>query len=160
MKFWVVLAALLMTGGAMSGDAPAGDDEAEDIETSDTRINIGRLGIINDLTAEVWRKMRAEGSQGSPDMRQLNSSLRRTVWEYNQLREELCLDRFIVEQSCGAPFLPKWAVDPRKNAKTLQELDAREAELDVHVVALWDAACARLEKVIPLEDSRPYCSIE
>jgi len=42
----------------------------------------------------------------------------------------------------------------------LAELEAREGDLDARVIALWEAACKRLEKVISWEDSRPYCSIE
>jgi hypothetical protein len=161
MRWFATVTALMLAAAAMSGDAAPPETNAEDIDTSDTRIGIGRLDVINDFTAQIWQKMRAGNSGGSHyTLRQLNSSLRSSVWEYNRLREELCNDRFIVEQSCGAPFLPKWALDPKRNAMTLDELDTREADLEVHVVALWDAACARLEKVISWDDSRPYCSIE
>jgi len=107
----------------------------------------------------IWQKLRPDESiVERHDLREMNHNLRRTVWEYNQLREDLCENRFAVEQSCGAPFVPKWVY--QKNATTLAEQEAREGDLDARVIALWEAACKRLEKVISWEDSRPYCSIE
>jgi len=57
----------------------------------------------------IWQKLRPDESiVERHDLREMNHNLRRTVWEYNQLREDLCDNRFAVEQSCGAPFVPKW----------------------------------------------------
>jgi hypothetical protein len=154
----VTIAALALAGSAVSSDVPE-ESDADLISTSDTRINIGRLGYINEQTLAIWRKLRSDESTAARyDLREMNHNLRRTVWEYNQLREDLCENRFAVEQSCGAPYVPKWVF--QKDATTLDELDAREGDLDIRVVALWDAACKRLEKVISWEDSRPYCSVE
>ena len=158
MRLLVTVAALAVASAAVSGDAAA-ESDTDAIATSDTRISIGRLGVINEHTLEIWRKLRSDEARGERhDLKEMNHNLRRTVWEYNQLREDLCEDRFAIEQSCGTPFVPKW-VD-QKDATTLEELEAREGDLELRVVALWDAACKRLEKVISWEDSRPYCSIE
>ena len=160
MKLSVALAALVLTGAAASGDSADNSDE-EAIGNSDVRIDIGRLGVINARTSEIWSKLRSdEPRAGHDDVRAMNSTLRRTVWEYNLLREDFCQDRFMVETSCGAPFLPKWVVDVRNDAKTLEELQTRQQDLSGHVEALWDAACERLQKVISYDDSRQYCSIE
>jgi hypothetical protein len=160
MKLRVALAALALTGAAVSGDS-ADKSDVEAIENSDVRIDIGRLGVINERTSEIWSKLRSdEPRAGRHDLRAMNSTLRRTVWEYNLLREDFCYDRFMVEKSCGAPFLPRWAVDMRSDAKTLEELQARQQDLAGHVEAPWEAACERLQKVISHDDSRQYCSIE
>jgi hypothetical protein len=158
MKLFVTLTALVLAGAAVSGDADVESDTAE-LMDSDIGIDIGRLGVLNERTSTIWQKMRSdETSTDRRDLRDMNYNLRRTVWEYNLLREDLCNDRFVVEQSCGAPFVPKWVY--QKNATTWQELRAREGDLNVRIYALWDAACERLEKVISHDDWMPYCSIE
>jgi hypothetical protein len=161
MKMFVTLSAMVLAGAAVSGDAAPVNAVAKDILDSDVDIAIGRLEAINEHTAEIWQKMREDAAAESRhDLRRLNSALRRTVWEYNRLREDLCADRFIVEESCGQPYLPGWVHDSKKMATTLKELEARQDDLAGQVVKLWDAACARLEKATSYEDSRPYCSIE
>ena len=60
-------------------------------------------------------KLRSDGSRRDlNDSAWVNSELRRTVWEFNLLREELCRDRFMVEQTCGRPYVPKWAYEASK----------------------------------------------
>ena len=160
MKMFVTVTALVLTGAAVSGDA-AVNVESDAIEDSDIDISIGRLGVINERTGDIWRKLRSDDSSTDRhNLRVMNYELRSTVWEYNQLREDLCNDRFMVEQSCGAPYVPKWVFESRPDATTLKELEARQEDLADHVVPLWDAACKRLEKVISNEDWMPYCSIE
>jgi hypothetical protein len=158
MKYFVTVTALIMVGAAVSGDAAPGA-VAEDIMDSDIDISIGRLNVINQHTLEIWQKLREkDSSDGRHDLRNMNSALRSTVWEYNRLREDLCNARFAVEQSCETPFIPKWI--HKKDATTLKELEARQSALEGRVVELWAAACKRLENVVSWEDSRPYCSIE
>jgi len=158
MKWILHLGLLAMVSGAVSKDAVETDDGRE---VTDVRISIDRLAIMNERTQTIWQKMRAEVQRSSyDDPVVMNSALRGAVWEFNQLRENLCGDRFMVDKTCGAPFLPAWVYESPKAVPSLQELDRREGELEALIVPLWDAACERLRKVIPYEDSQEYCSIE
>jgi hypothetical protein len=156
MKFFITAAALALAGTAISGDTAT--VEPDDIDT--TRIDIGRLGVINDHTREIWLKMRPDrASHVLDDPVQLNSSLRQIVWDYNALREELCNDRFLVERSCGAPYVPKWVYEAQKDVPTAKVLSARQEELADRIIPLWDAVCERLRKVMG-DDIQRYCSVE
>jgi hypothetical protein len=139
-----------------------GDPVEEPEDTADgLGIDIGRLDVINDHTREIWLKLRSDQTkQPGDDPARLGSSLRRLVWSFNDLRDSLCNDRFMVEVSCGPPYLPKWIREPGNVVPTPRQLRERQSELEEQVVPLWDAACARLEKVIAADDAMQYCSVE
>jgi hypothetical protein len=162
MRAFVTVAALTLSCAAMSGDAV--DQEEVDtgaLEVADLGIDIGRLGLINEKTEEIWKKLRSDEYHGETrEAVAMDSALRRTVWQLNELREELCLDRFMVEKSCGAPYVPKWALESSKVIPSMAELQKREDDLSDRIVSLWDAACDRLRKVITASDTMYYCSIE
>jgi hypothetical protein len=163
MKLIVTLATLVLAGLATSGDdavdatpPPNVDDDGLDL-----RIDIGRLGVINQHTEEIWLKMRADDSRhDADDPVQLDAALRMTVWQFNLLRENLCSDRFLVEKSCGPAYVPRWMFESRDVPPSRKELEARYAELEDRIVPFWDAACDRLKKVISENDSMEYCSVE
>lgn len=157
MKLFVTSMLLpLLCGVALSGDAV---EDADDVHM--TGIDIGRLGVINDKTQEIWLRMRSDEARFRiDDPVQLSSSLRQIVWQYNQLREDLCDDRFMVEQTCGAPYLPAWIHEKHGDTPSSKELRARQAELEGRVIPLWDATCERLRKVIPGDNVQEYCSVE
>lgn len=157
MKWLVAVAALALASVALSGDAI----EESDDDVNSLGIDIGRLGAINDRTQEIWMKLRSDAPRNrSDDAARLSSTLRGIVWSYNDLRETLCSDRFMVEKSCGPPFIPKWAVNTREAVPSLTQLRAREAELEDQIVSFWDAACERLKKVTTADDAMGYCSVE
>jgi hypothetical protein len=153
MKSFVTVAALILSCAAMSGDDT-------DADGSDLRIDIGRLGIINDKTREIWQKLRSDEHPGRPaNPVAMNAWLRSTVWQFNELREDMCNDRFMVESSCGPPYVPTGALNSARVVPSAAELRRREAELADQVVPLWDAACDRLRRVIA-DEAMGYCSIE
>jgi hypothetical protein len=156
-KSFVAVGALTLAGALVSGAAVTQDPD--DLRT--LRIDIGRLGVINEKTQQIWLKMRSDKpdqDMGAPV--QLSSNLRNTVWAYNEMREELCNDKFVVEKSCGPPYVPQWVYETSKRVPSAKELQARQGELEQRVITLWDAACERLRKVIPSDDSQEYCSVE
>jgi hypothetical protein len=157
MKLFVVVLMLIASGIAVRGDAAVVDPEGD----TSLGIDIERLGVVNERTQSIWLKLRSEGSRRNlNDSAWLNSELRRTVWELNELREDLCRERFMVEKSCGPPYVPKWVYESLKDEPSANALRARQEDLADHVMPLWDAACKRLEKLISNEDWMPYCSIE
>jgi len=163
MKLLMTLATLVLAGVATSGDADLGATTAPDVDDAgrDLDIDIGRLDVINAHTEEIWLKMRSDDSRrDAEDPVQLNASLRRTVWQFNLLRDELCGERFLVEKSCGPAYVPKWMFESPGVPPSRKELEARYAELEDRIVPLWDAACDRLKKVVSDGDSMEYCSVE
>jgi len=157
MKWIAMVAALGLACVAVSGDAIDESDE----DANSLGIDIGRLGVINDHTQQIWLKLRSDvREQRRDDRAQMSSNLRRLVWNYNDLREGLCNDRFMVEKSCGPPFVPKWALETREAVPSLKLLRERQAELEDQIVAYWDAACERLKKVVAEDDAMGYCSVE
>jgi hypothetical protein len=168
MKFWVAVSALVLMGTAMSCDVPAlaeggleSDIDVERLEIADIGIAIGRLSVMNEKTQEIWQKLRNDEHRDEySDAAAKNYALRRTVWELNALREDLCHDRFMVEKSCGPPYVPKWAYESAKVIPSAAELQERQQDLEEKVVWLWDAACERLGKIITTSDIMYYCSIE
>lgn len=157
MKWIAMVAALGLACVAVSGDAIEESDE----DANSLDIDIGRLGVINDHTQQIWLKLRSDVRGKRPDDRvQMSSNLRRLVWSYNDLREVLCNDRFMVEKSCGPPYVPGWALETREAVPSLKQLRARQADLEDQVVPFWDAACDRLKKVIAADDALEYCSVE
>lgn len=156
MKMFAAMLVLAASGIAVSGDAPAPDDEAYVSE-----IDIGRLSVINQRTQEIWLKLRSDvRSDKVDDPGEMSSTLRYTVWDYNALREQLCSDRFMVEKSCGPPYVPKWMFESPRRIPSMKELAARQGELSERIEPLWDAACERLKKVVSEDDAREFCSIE
>ena len=158
MRLILMVTALVLAATALGS---ASSDSTEPVDPGTLRFDIGRLDVINARTQEIWQKMRSDDTRREyEDPVTMNSNLRRTVWEFNQLREALCHDRFMVEQSCGDPYVPKWVYESSMRTPSLDELQARQQELADRVVPFWDAACARLEKVVAHNDYMPYCSVE
>lgn len=154
----VLLAAMWMLSGVAVSDDTI---DEERLARSDLRIDIGRLSTIQERTDEIWLKMRSDEYHGPRESAaELNSQLRWNVWYYNELRESLCFQRFIVEKSCGPPYVPKWVFETQNDAPSTKELQARYEDVSDHIVPFWEAACERLEKVISHDDWMPYCSIE
>jgi len=146
-------------GTAMQNDVDR--IEVEALELQDLRISIDRLGLIEEKTQEIWQKLRSDerrGETGQPGA--LNYALRRTLWDLNALREDLCRDRFMVEKSCVPPYVPSWALESPKVIPSARELQKRESDLEDQIVPLWDAACERLRKIVTTDDSMYFCSIE
>jgi hypothetical protein len=157
MKWAVTVVALGLASAAVSADSI---ETAED-EVDGLGIDVGRLDVINDRTREIWLKLRSDQTKPrGDDPAELSSSLRRIVWSFNDLRDSLCNDRFMVEKSCGPPYLPKWIREPGNVVPTPRQLRERQSQLEDQVVPLWDAVCARLKKVIGADDAMQYCSVE
>ena len=155
MKLFVALLAPALMSAALA------DEPIDEIDPGTLRIDIGRLGVINAKSQEIWQKMRSDVDRANyDDPAMMSSNLRQTVWEYNEVREILCQDRFLVAQSCGEPYVPKWMFESSRTIPSLEELQSRQSEVAERVVSLWDAACERLKKVIDDRDSMPYCSVE
>jgi hypothetical protein len=156
----VVFVALLAAGD--DGYARETEPTEEQMERYNTlSIDIGRLGVINDSIVEAWKKRRADENQKSRyDPAELSSWLRAEVWHYNGLRESLCNDRYLVNASCGKPYLPAWIRESSVNTPSDRVLEQRQGELSDQIVRLWDAVCDDLKKRVPEEDAREFCSIE
>lgn len=134
---------LLPVAVLLAGFAAPPPDTADDLFA--LTIETGRFAVMMDQAGEALRHVPRAGEELSDEATQrayAHRMLVASVARAHALRAEACGRGVLAGELC-APYLPSWLGESLAEPPAQDALRAMTGEAAPHVIALWDALCAK-----------------